>query len=203
MSKKLNIVANVAAVGLLGGALFYYNVIDKVKKADITIEVGQTCLDFTAKTYRVKDGDFSLDGEEFSFSAEENTGKVYVFNFWETWCPPCIQELPEFNEAQIVYGDSVEFFAFAGFDSQASEVTKWLNGSGWESWDKEHDWREFSLKFAYMSSEQTLMFGCTQALPRTVIVNKNGVVTYARDGKMSYQQLTSEIEKALQAATDE
>ena len=27
-------------------------------------------------------------------------GKVLVLNFWATWCPPCIQEVPSLNQFQ-------------------------------------------------------------------------------------------------------
>lgn len=34
---------------------------------------------------------------------------VYVINFWATWCPPCVQELPDFNELAETYkGQSVK-----------------------------------------------------------------------------------------------
>ena len=28
---------------------------------------------------------------------------IYIINFWATWCPPCVQELPEFNALQKRY----------------------------------------------------------------------------------------------------
>lgn len=28
---------------------------------------------------------------------------VYIVNFWATWCPPCVAELPEFNALQQRY----------------------------------------------------------------------------------------------------
>jgi thiol-disulfide isomerase/thioredoxin len=30
---------------------------------------------------------------------------IYIVNFWATWCAPCIEELPEFDELQKRYHD--------------------------------------------------------------------------------------------------
>ena len=32
-------------------------------------------------------------------------GKTVVVNFWSTWCPPCIEEMPMFNELQNQWKD--------------------------------------------------------------------------------------------------
>ena len=32
-------------------------------------------------------------------------GKVVILDFWATWCPPCIKEIPDFVELQKEYGD--------------------------------------------------------------------------------------------------
>ena len=34
--------------------------------------------------------------------------KIYVINFWATWCAPCIKELPYFDELQTKYPDEYE-----------------------------------------------------------------------------------------------
>lgn len=32
-------------------------------------------------------------------------GKIYVINFWATWCGPCVKELPYFEKLNDVYKD--------------------------------------------------------------------------------------------------
>jgi len=39
-----------------------------------------------------------MDGGEVSSTAW--AGKVLIVNFWATWCPPCLREMPLFVEAQ-------------------------------------------------------------------------------------------------------
>ena len=36
-----------------------------------------------------------------SVSLNQFKGKVVVLNFWASWCPPCRNEMPEFNEMRI------------------------------------------------------------------------------------------------------
>jgi len=36
---------------------------------------------------------------------ETNDDKIYVVNFWATWCKPCIQELPAFEQLNEKYKD--------------------------------------------------------------------------------------------------
>ena len=44
------------------------------------------------KNFTLKD----LSGKNVSL--DQYKGKVVVLNFWATWCPPCRNEMPEFDE---------------------------------------------------------------------------------------------------------
>ena len=46
-----------------------------------------------------------VDFEGFKPYLEKQDGKVYVINFWATWCKPCIKELPAFQKLHDSYGD--------------------------------------------------------------------------------------------------
>ncbi|MCP4256903.1 MAG: TlpA family protein disulfide reductase [Planctomycetes bacterium] len=40
-----------------------------------------------------------------SVSLADFRGKVVILNFWATWCPPCIREIPDFIELYDQYKD--------------------------------------------------------------------------------------------------
>jgi thiol-disulfide isomerase/thioredoxin len=61
----------------------------------------------------------SLDGDEVTSQSLE--GQVVVLNFWATWCPPCLKEIPELKE--MAAESKVKIIGIA-LDKDGSRVVK-------------------------------------------------------------------------------
>ncbi len=90
-------------------------------------------------------------------------GKPVVINWWTTFCPPCITEIPELNELVEKYADrDVKFLAIA--DNEMAELTPFL---------QKHP---FTFDIALADDEAVHVFG--QGYPRHVIIDGDGKVAY-------------------------
>jgi thiol-disulfide isomerase/thioredoxin len=56
---------------------------------------------------------------------DEWKGKILVVNFWATWCPPCLEEMPEFVSLQDELGPSGFQFIGIAIDD-ADSVARFL-----------------------------------------------------------------------------
>jgi len=49
--------------------------------------------------------DFSIKADSGrTVTARDFGGKLLILNFWATWCPPCVQEVPSLNNLQKALG---------------------------------------------------------------------------------------------------
>ncbi len=81
-----------ALIGLLL-AVFVFVIYDSVHENIVV--VGDSAPGFTVTT----DSGRSVTLGNFG-------GKLLVLNFWATWCPPCIQEIPSLNQFQRRFKDA-------------------------------------------------------------------------------------------------
>ncbi|MBC9795284.1 TlpA family protein disulfide reductase [Sinomicrobium weinanense] len=69
----------------------------------------------------------SADGKIYDFNAARD--KVVLVNFWATWCPPCLAEMPDMQRLYESYGNKVVFLFVTGEDM--GEVKEFLGKKKW------------------------------------------------------------------------
>lgn len=136
-------------------------------------EVGQTPSDFTLKT---------TSGETFELS--DYKGKTVVINLWATWCTPCVNELPYFEKLKKAHPDYVTILAIHS-NLFTDDVNKYLSGY------------DYTFRFALDETGDVISsLGGSTMLPQTIILNKEGVVTYNMVGSVTYEKLEELVKEA-------
>ncbi len=102
------IIVALALIALLVGAFFLYRHFEE--KVEVPDAVTLPGADEAESVHADKAPDFmfyDMDGESHMLS--EYFGQPIVMNFWASWCPPCRNEMPIFQDAYEKYGDEVLF----------------------------------------------------------------------------------------------
>lgn len=55
--------------------------------------------------------DFTVTDRDKTVQLSKLRGKPVLLNFWATWCPPCVQEVPDLVALQRQMGDKVTVLA--------------------------------------------------------------------------------------------
>ena len=72
-------------------ALFLVSILFSCKKEEVKVAT-KTVTSVKSYTYK-----------ELKPLLEKQDGKIYVINFWATWCAPCVKELPAFEKLNKEY----------------------------------------------------------------------------------------------------
>jgi thiol-disulfide isomerase/thioredoxin len=128
---------------------------------------------------------FSLpDTEGMSHSIDEWKGKVLVINFWATWCPPCLEEIPEFMKLQESYrAQGLQFIGIAVED--AEPVREFAN--------------RFQINYPILIAGMsglglaTALGNLAGVVPFTVVVNREGQIVQTRPGIFDPAQIEETV----------
>ena len=106
-----------------------------------------------------------LEGNSLNFSTFK--GKTIVINFWATWCPPCVAEMPSFQKLYDAYGDRVVFLFVA--NDEPDRVVSFID-------DKNYD---LPVYFQQTKVPDEMN---SNSLPTTYIVESSGHIVASKVG---------------------
>lgn len=177
------IVFSLALLSGAGGYFLYH------ARLDTSADLNSQALINTADMIGVTRPDFSLhnvDGELRHI--KEWDGKVIALNFWATWCPPCLQEIPEFVHLQEKYADQgLQFIGIAL--EEAAPVKQFM--------------QKHPMNYPVLSGELAVIniaraYGnAIGALPYTVIVDRSGQIAFVQPGPLSGEAAEAVIKGLL------
>jgi peroxiredoxin len=120
--------------------------------------------------------DFTVQDSDRKVSLDEFRGKVVVLNFWATWCPPCIEEMPSLVEMQQkMKAKGVEVFA----------VSVDADQSAYQDFLKAHKVNLLTVRDPDQKSNN--LYG-TFKFPETYIIDRQGVLRRKFIGAVDWGQ---------------
>jgi thiol-disulfide isomerase/thioredoxin len=135
-----------------------------------------------------------VDVKRLSGLLAESRGRPVVLNFWATWCPPCVKEMPELAR---FYAEASARVAFVSVsvdhpDTVEKRVIPFLK-------EKRIPFPVYVLEEQSPSavSEGLGLDWQADAVPATFLLDKNGKVRQYWDEEVTAQQLTEAANKIL------
>jgi cytochrome c biogenesis protein CcmG/thiol:disulfide interchange protein DsbE len=135
---------------------------------------------------QLPDGSYQRLSGDGTIRLADYRGTPLVVNVWAAWCPPCQQEMPDFERVHQALGDRVRF---VGIDRADSRSTAQAFAAQ----------RKITYDLLF-DPDDTFAPGLGVAvMPTTVLVSADGVVVKTMAGTVSADALTAAIEGAFPA----
>ena len=130
-----------------------------------------------------------MDSSSNPHSVNEWQGKIRIINFWATWCPSCLKEIPDFIALQEQYSERNIQFIGVAIDNKES-VEKFIYSK--------------TINYPILLAENEGLILAHQLgnvmniVPYTIIVNQQGVIVKQYQGEVTKDELLKIIESLVQ-----
>ena len=175
----------VALAAVLLGAIGYYWNQESVSNLPISgnaeegNQVGDKCYGYDLQI-------ITPEGISESTVNPTTTGKLTIVNFWGTWCTPCVNELPYFDQIATEYGDAVSVIAIHTSlvqETAPGYIGKYYAGSSM-TFAVDYPVDDTGLIGGYYSS-----LGGRGTYPYTVVLDENGIIVSIFVSSLTYEDL--------------
>jgi cytochrome c biogenesis protein CcmG/thiol:disulfide interchange protein DsbE len=106
-------------------------------------------------------------------------GRVWLLNFWASWCPPCREEHPLLVELARSQGVAI---VGINYKDDPARATAWLKQLG----------DPYVATVADPDGRIGIDFG-VYGMPETFLIDRTGVIRYKRIGAITRERLEGEI----------
>ena len=113
----------------------------------------------------------SFDGRKVSLS--DHKGQVIFINFWASWCPPCLAEMPEIEKLYAELSEhDVEFFMIS-LDQDEAKARKLLER------------KKYQFPSYLMNSQIPAIYS-VPSIPTTYVISPQGEIVFSKHGLADY-----------------
>lgn len=112
----------------------------------------------------------SLGDQEISL--EEFKGKTIFINFWATWCPPCVAEMPDVENLYQDMGEEV-VFVMISLDRERQKAVDFIDRKG------------FEMPVYFLESNLPDVYNVS-SIPTTYVISPEGEIVLTRHGMAKY-----------------
>jgi peroxiredoxin len=119
----------------------------------------------------------SIDGDEVSLG--DFRGKVVLVNFWATWCPFCVNEMPNFQQLNEDLSDEIVILGINRAESSGKQNEFFTN--------------DLDVKITYIllndpTDAVAKSYG-VEVMPTTYFLNEDGVVMNRKLGELTLREM--------------
>ncbi|MEQ9467318.1 MAG: TlpA disulfide reductase family protein [Ekhidna sp.] len=120
-----------------------------------------------------------IDGNQVDFRSFK--GEVVFLNFWATWCPPCVAEMPDIHNL-YEQTDPVVRFVMISLDRDEQKAKEFVKR------------KEFDFPVYFLRSNLPASYD-THSIPTTYVLDKTGRIKVENQGMAKYN--TSKFREML------
>lgn len=166
----------ILCIGLFVYAMGWHTeILGRMQQAILWTGIIQADTDVPSDDREVVDYDMplvSLEGESTNLS--EFKGEVIFLNYWATWCPPCIAEMPNIQSLYQEYKDKDGLtFVMVSLDEDPQKAKEFLQRKG------------FTFGSYQLAGRRPELFQ-SSVIPTTYVIGRDGRLASKKRGMANY-----------------
>lgn len=128
--------------------------------------------------------DFTVTDSDRSVTLSQLRGKIVVLNFWASWCPPCVEEMPSLVQMQKMMVSKGVVVLAVSEDEDADAYHKFLQEHGVDLLTVRDPGQQDDRG---VTSDVASRYG-TFKFPETYIIDRNGIIQRKFIGPIDFSQ---------------